>query len=78
MYYENSHSLSPTGTIGVPTTFYLFTEDFLLPPREWVEKNFNIVHWKEVKKGGHFTSMENPNPYALDLFQFVEGLERTL
>lgn len=77
IYYENSHSLNPIGTIEVPTAFCLFCEDFLLPPREWVEKNYNIVHWKEVKEGGHFTSFENPIAYAQDLFQFVESLKIT-
>ncbi|QLL31845.1 hypothetical protein HG536_0G04980 [Torulaspora globosa] len=78
IYYENSHSLNPIGTIGVPTAVCLFSEDILLPPREWVERNFNIVRWKVVRKGGHFTSMENPIAYAQDLFQFVEGLGKTL
>lgn len=74
VYYENSHFLNPIGTIEVPTGICLFPKDILLPPRKWVEAHFNVVHWGNVKKGGHFTSMENPEEYAADLFLFLNKL----
>ncbi|QHS75157.1 epoxide hydrolase family protein SPAR_M00020 [Saccharomyces paradoxus] len=74
VYYENSHFLNPIGTIEVPTGICLFPKDILLPPRKWVEAHLNVVHWGNVQKGGHFTSMENPEEYAADLFLFLDKL----
>lgn len=75
IYYENSHSLSQTGKITVPTGVCLFPKDILLPPREWIESNFNIVHWKKANQGGHFTAMEAPEAFAADLFSFLKKLD---
>lgn len=74
IYYENNHSLNAIGTIDVPTGICLFSKDILLPPKGWVETHFNVVHWGNAPNGGHFTSMENPEAYAENLFVFLEKL----
>lgn len=70
MYYENTHSLPPMNKINVPTGLALFHGDVLLPPKEWAEKNLNIVHWTEIPKGGHFTAMEEPTLFTEDIRKF--------
>ncbi len=70
MYYENTHSLPPMGKIDVPTGLALFAKDILLPPKAWVEKNLNVMHWTEIPRGGHFTAMEEPELFASDIRQF--------
>ncbi|WP_243348565.1 epoxide hydrolase family protein [Parabacteroides sp. FAFU027] len=70
MYYENTHSLPPMNKINVPTGLALFRGDILLPPKEWAEKNLNIVHWTEIPRGGHFTAMEEPTLFTEDIRNF--------
>ena len=70
MYYENTHSLPPMNKINVPTGLALFHGDVLLPPKEWAEKNLNIVHWTEIPRGGHFTAMEEPTLFTEDIRKF--------
>lgn len=70
MYYENTHSLPPMGRITVPTGLALFSQDILLPPKEWAEKNLNIVQWTEIPNGGHFTAMEEPELFVEDISKF--------
>ncbi len=70
MYYENTHSLPPMDKINVPTGLALFHGDVLLPPKEWAEKNLNIIHWAEIPRGGHFTAMEEPTLFTEDIRKF--------
>jgi pimeloyl-ACP methyl ester carboxylesterase len=37
------------------------------PPRTWVEKGYNLVHWSEPERGGHFASTEVPDLVTTDL-----------
>ncbi|SCW00596.1 LAFE_0C07690g1_1 [Lachancea fermentati] len=76
IYYENSHFLHPIGRTDVPTGFCLFHADMLLPPKEWAENHFNVIHWANVSNGGHFTSMENPEEYTESLFAFHRRLDQ--
>lgn len=78
IYYENSHTLNDIGSINIPTGICLFRKDILLPPKKWVEKNFDVIHWEVVPNGGHFTSMENPEAYAENLTLFLEKLDLKL
>ena len=70
MYYENTHSLPPMGKIEVPTGIALFAQDILLPPKEWTEKNLNVIQWTEIPRGGHFTAMEEPDLFVEDICKF--------
>jgi pimeloyl-ACP methyl ester carboxylesterase len=70
MYYENTHSLPSMNKIKVPTGLALFPADILLPPKEWAEKNLNIIHWSEMPRGGHFTAMEEPYLFVEDIRKF--------
>ena len=70
IYYENTHSLPPMKEIKVPIGLALFPEDILLPPKEWVEKNLDIIHWTEMPRGGHFAAMEEPLLFVEDVRKF--------
>lgn len=58
------------GRIDVPTGMALFPADILLPPKEWAERNLNIVRWTTMPSGGHFTAMEEPELFAEDIRAF--------
>ena len=39
-------------------------------PRHWAEHRFNIQHWSEMPRGGHFAAMEQPSLLLGDLREF--------
>jgi microsomal epoxide hydrolase len=63
----------PAGTrIQVPTGFAAFRDPvFIPPPRSFAEKTFNIVHWTEMPRGGHFAAWEQPDLMLEDLRRFI-------
>ncbi|MDD7793478.1 epoxide hydrolase family protein [Clostridium sp. 'White wine YQ'] len=73
IYYENTHSLPPMGSIDVPTGMAIFPADILLPPKEWTKQNLNITRWTTLPRGGHFTAMEEPELLAEELRAFFKS-----
>jgi len=63
----------PAGTfIQVPTGFAAFPDPvFFPPPRSFAEKTFNIVHWTDMPRGGHFAALEEPELMRADLSAFI-------
>lgn len=39
-------------------------------PRRWAEARFNVVHWTEMPRGGHFAAMEHPELLVEDIRAF--------
>lgn len=60
--------------IKVPIGFAKFPKEIPVPPREYIEKGLNIIHWTEIPKDGHFGAMEEPELFALDLKLFFKAL----
>jgi len=44
------------------------------PPRSYIERGYNIQHWTEIAKGGHFAAMEQPELFAEDIIKFFKSL----
>lgn len=65
-----------TGKSKVPTGFALFPKDISSPPRAWAERFFNVKRWTEMKKGGHFAALEEPQMLAEDLREFFKSARR--
>lgn len=63
----------PAGThIRVPTGVAAFPDPvFLPPPRSFLEKTYDIVHWTEMDRGGHFAAFEEPELMLADLRAFA-------
>lgn len=61
--------------ITVPTGFAHFPVDLhAQPPRAWWERAYNLVHWTEMKKGGHFAALEQPEALVRDIRAFFRPL----
>lgn len=71
-YHGNMFTLPPLGKINVPTAIAAFPHDVLPVPREWVEKNYPVVMYTEMPRGGHFTALEQPEQFAENIVQFIE------
>ncbi|MBW0000741.1 MAG: epoxide hydrolase [Verrucomicrobia bacterium] len=63
----------PAGTrIRVPTGVAAFPDPVFPPaPRSFAEKTYNVVHWSDMPKGGHFAALEQPERMLADLRAFV-------
>jgi len=51
-----------------------FPGDMFPVPREWVERDFNVVRWTEAENDGHFPEQEHPDVVAADLRAFAADL----
>ena len=61
--------------LQVPTGFAAFPDPvFSPPPRSFAEKTYNIVHWTDMPRGGHFASLEEPELFLTDLRKFASTL----
>jgi pimeloyl-ACP methyl ester carboxylesterase len=78
MYFENypltGGSFEKSDKITIPTAGAIFPHDISTPPREWAERSYNIVHWTEMPKGGHFAAMEEPEMLVNDIRDFFRPL----
>ena len=44
------------------------------PPRTWIDRMFNIAHWSDFSRGGHFAAAEQPLGFVEDLRQFARAI----
>jgi len=69
-------TLTPADFIRRPVGMALFPRDIGgVPPRRLAERRFNVVHWTEMPRGGHFGAWEQPEDFAIDLRRFVAALD---
>ena len=78
MYHEISNSplkFEKDDFVKTPVGFAKFPKEIPTPPRDYIEKGFNVVHWTEMPKGGHFPALEQPKLLADDIIRFFEKLK---
>jgi len=76
-YYERAHdaALNSVRTrIEAPCGFANFPAELNRPPRSWVERACNLVHWSAFDRGGHFAAMEEPDLLVRDIRAFFRPL----
>jgi pimeloyl-ACP methyl ester carboxylesterase len=61
--------------IAVPTGVALFPYEIAMPPRSWVERVYDVVHWTDMPRGGHFAALEQPALLAHDVETFLAALD---
>ena len=73
---EGGRVLSPEGhRVEVPTGCAIFPAEMLnWPPRSYAERIYNIQHWTEMPRGGHFAAMEEPEMLLNDIRKFARTL----
>ncbi|HMG27683.1 MAG TPA: alpha/beta fold hydrolase [Acidimicrobiia bacterium] len=77
LYWELQHTSSEPGTpefVGVPTGIARYPKEPIRLPRAWVERRYNVTHWAEMPRGGHFAAMEQPELFVDDLRTFFRAL----
>jgi microsomal epoxide hydrolase len=73
---EGGRILSEEGhRVEVPTGCAVFPAEMLnWPPRSYAERIYNITHWTEMPRGGHFAAMEEPQMLLDDIRIFARTL----
>jgi hypothetical protein len=61
------------GRVEVPTGMAMSSADMFPTPREWVERQYNVIHWTDLAQGGHFLEWEVPHLIADDLGTFFNS-----
>lgn len=75
-YYDNrwhQDPLGPADQVTVPTAMAVFANHFVPegePPREWIERLYNLRRWTPMPRGGHFAAIEEPQLLARDIAAF--------
>ena len=75
MYKENQRyewTMAKDEQIEVPTGVAAFPAEISRPPREWAERSYNLHHWTQMPRGGHFAALEEPELLAEDIRGFFK------
>jgi pimeloyl-ACP methyl ester carboxylesterase len=73
LYFETRKTplaLGPGQRVRVPTAIARFPQESPFPPREWIERVYDVVRWSEMPRGGHFAALEEPELLADDVLSF--------
>lgn len=78
MYWATLQSgdlaLKPGEFVTPPTGFLLPPWDLVPPPpKGWLERGYNVVHRRDLERGGHFVAMEQPEIFVADVQSFFRG-----
>jgi pimeloyl-ACP methyl ester carboxylesterase len=79
-YYDNrwfAERIGPQDFVDVPTGIGVFRNQHVHegdPPREWVERLYDVRHWSPQTRGGHFAPAEEPELVARDIAAFFASL----
>jgi pimeloyl-ACP methyl ester carboxylesterase len=65
-------------SVQTPCAVARFLKEAPFPPREWVERGYNVQRWTEFPSGGHFAAMEEPNMLVEDIRAFFRPLREAL
>jgi pimeloyl-ACP methyl ester carboxylesterase len=78
-YFERVHNPAPLKRerITVPCAIAVFPKEIgPRPPRELGHRNYNVVRWTEMPRGGHFPALEEPELLSDDIRAFFRALRR--
>ena len=77
LYYEVRQAplhFQPGQFVSVPCGIAHFPLEAPFPPRGWIERGYNVRHWTDMPRGGHFAAMEEPQLLAEDIRAFFRPL----
>jgi len=81
LYYETKTApieFREGESIRVPCGIAHFPKEAPFPPRQWIERGYNITHWTDMPRGGHFAAAEEPALLAEDIRAFFRPMRGTV
>lgn len=76
IYYESSVGRGTPNPCPVPVGVAVFPHDIVQPIRALAERAYDIIHWSEFDRGGHFAALEVPDLLTADIRAFFRPLRR--
>ncbi|MCP2029611.1 pimeloyl-ACP methyl ester carboxylesterase [Flavobacterium sp. HSC-32F16] len=82
LYWENNNNNfnaveQKTAEIKIPVAITVFPGEIYQAPKTWAEKAYkNLIYFKEVNKGGHFASWEEPQLFSVELRAAFKSLRK--
>lgn len=70
LYWESFAVWGGGDRVELPTGVAAFPGELLKAPRSWCEPVYNITHWTDMPRGGHFAAFEEPDLFVEDLRAF--------
>ena len=70
LYWESLSAFAKVARVEVPTGIAAFPKEVLPAPRRWCEPAYNITHWSDMPRGGHFAAFEQPELFVDDVRAF--------
>lgn len=67
LYWESFASFIPGARVDIPTGVAAFPREIIRAPRPWCEQAYEITHWTDMPRGGHFAALEQPELLVADL-----------
>ena len=77
IYYEMrqiGRGALPQEYVAVPTGIANFPGEVTRTPRSWVEHRYNLTHWTNHDRGGHFAAMQVPDLFVDDVRAFFRPI----
>jgi pimeloyl-ACP methyl ester carboxylesterase len=78
LYFEGRKAplrFEPGEFVKVPCGVAYFPKEDPFPPRQWIERGYNVQRWTEMPRGGHFAAAEEPELLARDIAEFFGVLK---
>jgi microsomal epoxide hydrolase len=72
-FYHEMARTPPAEPSGIPTGVAVYPHEIMKPVRALVDPRENVVHWRELDRGGHFAAMEEPDLFVEDVREFLRG-----
>jgi pimeloyl-ACP methyl ester carboxylesterase len=74
LYWESFNAFGSFDRVELPTGVAAFPREILKAPRSWCEAGYNITHWTDMPRGGHFAAFEQPELFVDDVQKFFTTL----
>lgn len=78
MYFENRRAplhFAKGDFVHAPCGIACFPKEINFPPpREWIERGYNVQRWTSMPRGGHFAAAEEPELLAADIRAFCRNM----
>jgi pimeloyl-ACP methyl ester carboxylesterase len=72
---QKPRALPADARVETPTAFAAFPADIApAPPKEWIERAYDLRRHTVMSSGGHFAALEEPEALARDIREFFRPL----